>query len=119
MLCSVRLSRLIGEWGAFRDDALHECRDSACRRPFGVRLRGSSSFYRLIFDICAAPLRMTRGVFVTRVVLLPETERPMCRSLQCYIPDRLRTLQGRNPQGAPRIPTRSPLITNFPTTSIR
>ena len=40
--------------------ALHECRDSACRRPFGVRLRGSSSFYRLIFDICAAPLRMTQ-----------------------------------------------------------
>ena len=29
----------------------------------------------------------------------------MGRSLQCYILDGLRTLQGRNPQGAPRIPT--------------
>ena len=47
---------------------LNECRDSACWRPFGVRLRGSSSFYRLILDICAAPLRMTRGVFVAWVV---------------------------------------------------
>ena len=32
----VRLrARLVGE--AFGDDAIHECRDSACRRPFGVR----------------------------------------------------------------------------------
>ena len=52
-------SRLIGERGAFRYNAIHECRDSACWRPCGVRLRGSSSFYRLIFNICAAPLRMT------------------------------------------------------------
>ena len=36
------------------------CRDPACRRPFGVRLRGNHWFYRLIFGICAAPLRMTR-----------------------------------------------------------
>ena len=55
-------SRLIGERGAFRYNAIHECRDSACWRPCGVRLRGSSSFYRLIFNICAAPLRMTQRV---------------------------------------------------------
>ena len=30
-------SRVIGGRGAFGDDAIHECRDSACRRPFGVR----------------------------------------------------------------------------------
>ncbi len=33
-------SHSFGRWGAFRGYALHECRDSACRRPFGVRLRG-------------------------------------------------------------------------------
>ena len=30
-------SRLFGGWGAFTGYALHKCRDSACRRPFGVR----------------------------------------------------------------------------------
>ena len=33
-------SRPIGEWGALCDDTLHECRDPACGRPCGVRLRG-------------------------------------------------------------------------------
>ena len=34
----VRLSHSFGEWGAIsRGYALHECRDSACWRPFGVR----------------------------------------------------------------------------------
>ena len=60
IFCRVRLSHSFCEWNAFRRYALHECRDSACRRPFGVRLRGSFSFYRLNFDICAAPLRMTQ-----------------------------------------------------------
>ena len=64
----VRLSRLIGGWDVIRSYALHECRDSACWRPCGGRLRGSFSFYRLISDICAAPLRMTRGVFVAWAV---------------------------------------------------
>ena len=59
----VRLSRLICEWDAIRWNTIHECRDSACRRPFGVRLRGSFSFYRLISDLCAAPLRMTQWVW--------------------------------------------------------
>ena len=30
-------SHPIGGWDAFRRYSLHECRDSACRRPFGVR----------------------------------------------------------------------------------
>ena len=36
----------------------------------------------------------------------------MGRSLQ-HISNGLRSLHGRNPQGAPRIPSRPPLITNF------
>jgi hypothetical protein len=42
-----------------------------------------------------------------------ESERHTGRSLQCYIPNSLRTLQGRNPKGAPRIPTRFRPPTNF------
>ena len=53
-------SRPIGEWGAIRGYALHECRDSACWRPFGVRLRGNGWFQRLPSHRCAAPLRMTQ-----------------------------------------------------------
>ena len=53
-------SRSFCGWDAVRRYALHECRDSACWRPCGVRLRGGSSFHRLIFDIHAAPLRMTQ-----------------------------------------------------------
>ena len=83
--CRMRLSHLFCERGAIRWDALHECRDSACRRPFGVRLRGSSSFYRLISDICAAPLRMTQWadccvddtILVCQII---HRERPVCRS---------------------------------------
>ena len=59
----VRLSRLIGEWGALRDDALHERRDSACWRPCGVRLRGNDWFQRSLLHRCAAPLRMTQRVW--------------------------------------------------------
>ncbi len=43
-------------------DAIHECRDSACRRPFGVRLRGNDWFRRSPLHRCAAPLRMTQWV---------------------------------------------------------
>ena len=32
-------------------------------REMGVRLRGNSLFFRLFFDICAAPLRMTQWVW--------------------------------------------------------
>ena len=60
-LLSIGTERHMGR--SLQYSALHECRDSACWRPFGVRLRGSSPFYRLFFDICAAPLRMTRGVW--------------------------------------------------------
>ena len=37
--------------------------DPACWRPAwgGVRLRGNGWWERVIFDICAASLRMTRG----------------------------------------------------------
>ena len=41
-------------------DALHECRDSACWRPFGVRLRGNDWFQSSPLHCCAAPLRMTQ-----------------------------------------------------------
>ena len=58
--CRVRLSRFFGEWGAFGYNALHECRDSACRRPFGVRLRGNGWFRRSPLHGDAAPLRMTQ-----------------------------------------------------------
>ena len=56
-------SRLIGEWGALHDNAIHECRDSACRRPFGVRLRGNGWFHRSSLHGDAAPLRMTQRVW--------------------------------------------------------
>ena len=63
ILYMVRLSRPIGEQKAFGDDALHECRDSACWRPFGVRLRGNGWFSCSLLHGSAAPLRMTqRGV---------------------------------------------------------
>ena len=39
-------------------------------------------------------------------IFSPEAERHVGRSLQCYIFDGLRTLQGCNPKGAPRIPSR-------------
>ena len=55
-------SHSFGGRGAFRGYALHECRDSACRRPFGVRLRGNDWFRRSPLHRCAAPLRMTQWV---------------------------------------------------------
>ncbi len=61
--CRMRLSHLFCERGAIRWDALHECRDSACRRPFGVRLRGNVWFLRSLFLRNAAPLRMTQRVW--------------------------------------------------------
>ena len=45
-------------------DTIRGCRDSACRRPCGVRLRGAVRFYRLIFSSGAAPLRMTQRVAI-------------------------------------------------------
>ena len=56
-------SHPIGERDAFGYNALHECRDSACRRPFGVRLRGNGWFRRSPLHCCAAPLRMTQRVW--------------------------------------------------------
>ena len=47
---------------------LRRCRDPACGRPYGVRLRGNDWFYHLIFHICAAPLRMTRRLIVAWVI---------------------------------------------------
>ena len=55
-------SRLFGGWGAFRGYALHECRDPACGRPCGVRLRGGQGCDVCLFARCAAPLRMTQRV---------------------------------------------------------
>ena len=60
----------------FRRYALHECRDSACRRPFGVRLRGNGWFHRSLLHDCAAPLRMTRRVMAICGDII--------HSLQCY-----------------------------------
>ena len=42
--------------------------------------------------------------------LSTEPERHMGRSLQRFIIDGLRTLQGRNPKGAPRISSASPIL---------
>ena len=51
-------------WVAFVwNNALDESRDSACRRPFGVRLRGDGWFQHSPLHVCAAPLRMTRRVW--------------------------------------------------------
>ena len=41
-------------------NAIRKCRDSACWRPFGVRLRGNGGFLRSLLHGCAAPLRMTQ-----------------------------------------------------------
>ncbi len=50
--------------GGYICSPLHECRDPAYWRPFGVRLRGILWPHRLIFDIYAAPLRMTRRLVI-------------------------------------------------------
>ena len=47
-------------FGNLRYDALHECRDSACWRPFGVRLRGNGRVLYSPLHGYAAPLRMTQ-----------------------------------------------------------
>ena len=55
-------SHPIGGRRAFGGYAVYKCRDSACRRPFGVRLRGNDWFSRLPLHHCAAPLRMTQRI---------------------------------------------------------
>ena len=100
---------------------LHECRDSACRRPFGVRLRGNDWFHRSLLHRCAAPLRMTRRVwriveynlFVAMLLYLTDshctthaTISPLCHSersgkdigIQAI---KLRFAAESNPEGAP------------------
>ena len=58
-----RATVALGWWvGRARYNALHKSRDSACLRPFGVRLRGNCRVSRSPLHRCAAPLRMTQWV---------------------------------------------------------
>ena len=60
IFCGVRLRTRFVCGMRFVVDALHVCRDPACRRPFGVRLRGVFRLYRSPLQGNAAPLRMTQ-----------------------------------------------------------
>ena len=87
--------------------ALHECRDSACWRPFGVRLRGNGWFQRSLLHRCAAPLRMTQWVgrfvrynlFVAMLLswnhIVPPTQQTLPRVISEQTPAALR----RTPKG--------------------
>ena len=101
------------------EDAVHECRDSACRRPFGVRLRGNGWFQHSPLRHCAAPLRMTRRVwrfvrYSLFVIMLlygtilyyPRNKHPACHSERSGTDIgnqaiKSRTAAESNPEGAP------------------
>ena len=101
------------------ENAVHECRDSACRRPFGVRLRGNGWFQHSPLRHCAALLRMTRRVwrfvrYSLFVIMLlygtilyyPRNKHPACHSERSGTDIgnqaiKSRTAAESNPEGAP------------------
>ena len=108
-----------GESYLLTANAMHECRDSACRRPFGVRLRGNGWFQHSPLRHCAAPLRMTRRVwrfvrYSLFVIMLlygtilyyPRNKHPACHSERSGTDIgnqaiKSRTAAESNPEGAP------------------
>ena len=53
-------SHLFCEWGAFRGYTLHECQDSACQRPFGVRRNAAGGISALAYGITPNRISLTK-----------------------------------------------------------